>query len=57
MPLAGAALLGIAAAFVANPVLLNLGVMSGRKKRNIFNEKEEEINEKSQQLAYKGYKN
>uniref|UniRef100_A0A1B0CD45 Uncharacterized protein n=1 Tax=Lutzomyia longipalpis TaxID=7200 RepID=A0A1B0CD45_LUTLO len=36
LPLAGAALLGVAAALVANPVLLQLGVISGkRRKRSI----------------------
>ncbi|XP_058122765.1 uncharacterized protein LOC131293700 [Anopheles ziemanni] len=33
IPLAGAALLGIAAALVANPVLLHLGVTAGKRKR------------------------
>uniref|UniRef100_A0A182WAY3 Uncharacterized protein n=1 Tax=Anopheles minimus TaxID=112268 RepID=A0A182WAY3_9DIPT len=33
IPLAGAALLGIAAALVANPVLLHLGVSAGKRKR------------------------
>ncbi|XP_050093858.1 uncharacterized protein LOC126576593 [Anopheles aquasalis] len=33
LPLAGAALLGIAAALVANPVLLHLGVTAGKRKR------------------------
>lgn len=40
MPLAGVALLGAAAALVTNPVLLQLGVISGKRKRrsikNIF---------------------
>uniref|UniRef100_A0AAG5DDU5 Uncharacterized protein n=1 Tax=Anopheles atroparvus TaxID=41427 RepID=A0AAG5DDU5_ANOAO len=33
IPLAGAALLGIAAALVANPVLLHLGAAAGKRKR------------------------
>ncbi|KAL9704402.1 hypothetical protein quinque_007920 [Culex quinquefasciatus] len=33
IPLAGAALLGIAAALVANPVLLHLGVAAGKKRK------------------------
>ncbi|XP_058055734.1 uncharacterized protein LOC131207105 [Anopheles bellator] len=33
LPLAGATLLGIAAALVANPVLLHLGVSAGKRKR------------------------
>lgn len=33
IPLAGLALLGTAAAFVTNPVLLQLGVVTGKKKR------------------------
>ncbi|XP_049543858.1 uncharacterized protein LOC125956236 [Anopheles darlingi] len=33
LPLAGAALLGVAAALVTNPVLLHLGVTAGKRKR------------------------
>lgn len=33
LPLAGVALLGAAAAFVSNPVLLQLGVVSGKRRR------------------------
>lgn len=36
-PIAGIALLGAAAALISNPVLLQLGVISGRKKRQIEN--------------------
>lgn len=36
-PIAGIALLGAAAALVSNPVLLQLGVVSGRKKRQVEN--------------------
>lgn len=33
LPLAGIALLGAAAALTANPVLLQLGVINGRRRR------------------------
>ncbi|XP_041782940.1 uncharacterized protein LOC121599298 [Anopheles merus] len=36
IPVAGAALLGIAAALAANPVLLHLGVSAGKRKRRSF---------------------
>lgn len=49
MPIAGAALLGIAAALVANPVLLQLGVIPGKRKKRDINH--------SQKLAYKSYQN
>lgn len=50
LPLAGAAILGVAAALVANPVLLQLGVTSaGKRKRRDIDE-----NDEAQILAYKG---
>lgn len=49
IPLAGAALLGVAAALVANPVLLQLGTVTGKRKRR-------DLTGNGQELAYKGYK-
>lgn len=51
MPLAGAALLGIAAILVANPMLLQLGVVSGKRKRRDVNDLKQTF---SQQLAFSG---
>ncbi|XP_053674035.1 uncharacterized protein LOC128724331 [Anopheles nili] len=49
IPLAGAALLGIAAALVANPVLLHFGVTAGKRKRREITEKN------AHDLAYRAY--
>lgn len=51
MPLAGAALLGVAAILIANPMLLQLGVVSGKRKRRNVNDSEQRY---SQNLAYNG---
>lgn len=55
LPIAGAALLGLAAVLVANPVLLQLGVLSGaRRKRDTstkFNV------DHTPDIPYRGYRN
>lgn len=52
LPLAGAAILGVAAALVANPVLLQLGVTSaGKRKRRDVDTNNAQI------LAYNGHQN
>lgn len=38
IPLAGIALLGAAAALTTNPVLLQLGVLNGRRRRRSLND-------------------
>ncbi|XP_062560955.1 uncharacterized protein LOC134225138 [Armigeres subalbatus] len=49
LPIAGAALLGIAAALVANPVLLHLGAFAaGKRKRR-------DVSDNAQDLAYRGH--
>lgn len=56
--IAGVALIGIAAALVANPMLIQLGVLSGKRKRRdlVSNERKSFRNEKrAHKLAYKGY--
>ncbi len=52
IPLAGAALLGIAAILVANPMLLQLGVVSGKRKRRDVDDMKQTF---SQKLAYNGH--
>lgn len=52
MPLAGAALLGIAAILVANPMLLQFGVVSGKRKRRDIDDLKQKF---SQKLAYSGH--
>lgn len=42
VPLAGVALLGAAALFAANPVLLQLGVISGRRRRSTVQEEDKQ---------------
>lgn len=57
LPLAGAALLGIAAVLVANPMLLQLGVVSGkRKRRDTTNTASTSQTKYSQKLAYNGHR-
>lgn len=53
VPLAGVALLGAAAAFVSNPILLQLGVISGtygRRKRDTNNNRGLELTESAMRL-------
>lgn len=62
IPIASAALLGIAAAFIFNPVLLQLGTISAvgkRRRRDVASQIDEPLTtadqqEYSQDLAYKG---
>ena len=49
IPLAGAALLGVAAAFIANPVLLHLGTVAGKRRRRDVSAKY------SHPIAYRGH--
>lgn len=50
LPIAGAALLGIAAALVANPVLLNFGAMHGKRRRRSVSG-----DDSVHKLVYRGY--
>lgn len=49
MPLAGVALLGVAAAFVANPMLLHVGHAVGRKRRDVS-----KLEKKIHKMVYSG---
>lgn len=52
LPLAGVALLGVAAAFVANPLLLHVGGVGhafGRKRRDVS-----KLEEKIHKMVYSG---
>lgn len=56
--IAGVALIGIAAALVANPMLIQLGVLSGKRRRrdvNSTNKSTSSNDNHSQKLAYNGY--
>lgn len=58
VPIAGIALLGIAAALIANPVLLQLGTMTGKRRRrrdtSVSSSHQHRI--LSQELVYKGHR-
>lgn len=54
LPLAGAALLGVAATLVANPLLLNFGV-GKRKRRSIEANENLRAKDQGQELAYRGH--
>lgn len=58
LPLAGAALLGVAATLVANPLLLNFGVGVGKRKRRSVEDSAAVTvgNRLAQNMAYRGYR-
>lgn len=59
LPLAGAALIGIAAALLVNPVLLQLGTVTGkrRRRRDISQIESPEDKLSAHKLAYNGHHN
>lgn len=60
VPIAGAALLGIAAALIVNPVLLQLGTVAGKRRRRrrdtVANQKNLPNDDASQRIAYRNQK-